>query len=81
MTDARFDRPATGDAVGDATPACGSTRVGGAREHDVVPARDWTRRTRARSKTPLLMHWIDEKGSVVRLMSSSTGPEADAGGP
>lgn len=75
MNDARTDRPGTGDAVGDARP-----------DSDVAPnhpdtpnvarTRDWTRSARGRSGTSLLMHWFDEKGAVVRLISS-TDPDID----
>ena len=72
MNDARFDRPRTGQATGDARPASESESQPDAEEHDVVPTRDWTRRRRRRSSKPLLVHWIDEKGAVVRLISCST---------
>jgi hypothetical protein len=79
MKNARFDRSRTGQAAGDARPVNGSERQHDPDEHDIVPARDWTRRQRGRSETPLLVHWIDEKGSVVRLISSSS-EDVDAAG-
>lgn len=80
MKDARLDGPRTREAVDDATSADGSNRQCDPEELDVVPARDWTRRVRTRSETPLLVHWIDEKGAVVRLISSSTDTDAEARG-
>lgn len=71
MNDARFDRSRTGQAAGDATPADDPDRQTGESEADVAPTRDWTRRRRRRSEAPMLVHWIDEKGAVVRLISSS----------
>jgi hypothetical protein len=69
MNDSRFDRPA-GDATGDArpehTPApnrCSSTGVD--------PTRDWSGTTDDQSDTSWLLHWVDEKGAVVRLLTSS----------
>ena len=75
MKDARLDRPRTGDsAKGDARP-----EVELAPNHsttpEVVPTRDWTRTTRGRSDTSMLVHWVDEKGSIVRLLTS-TNPDA-----
>jgi hypothetical protein len=70
MDDARFDRQRTGDATGDATPAYESAP----NRHDqlgAVPTRDWSSSTRDRSMSSLLLHWIDEKGAVVRLLTSS----------
>ena len=79
MNDARCDRPRTGQAAGDATPAEEPDRQSGSEEADVALTRDWTRRKlRRRSEAPLLVHWIDEKGAVVRLISSSQ--EQDTGG-
>ena len=73
MNDARFDRPRTGQAAGDARPATESASQHDEEGHDVIPTRDWTRRKRrARSHTPLLVHWVDEKGAVVRLISCSS---------
>lgn len=48
-------------------------------EHvELLPTRDWTRAHRRRQlEAPLLLHWVDDKGSVVRLMSS-TPPDVDA---
>jgi hypothetical protein len=70
MNDARLDRTESGDATGDARPVPEPTTEVATDEHGVVPARDWTRRRRGRFESPLLVHWIDEKGSVVRLLSS-----------
>jgi hypothetical protein len=79
MNDARFDRTTSGDAAGDAGPTPDPTITVEPDEHGVVPARDWTRRRRGRFESPLLVHWIDEKGSVVRLLSSGDS-ELDARG-
>lgn len=77
MKDARLDRPRTGEAAGEDMPADGSASTTDPHEHDVVPARDWTRRRRNRSETPMLVHWIDDKGAVVRLISSSSDADDD----
>jgi hypothetical protein len=75
MKDARFDRPRTGQAAGDARPASDSDSQPDDEEQDVARARDWTRRKRARSTSPLIVNWVDEKGAVVRLISFSTDSE------
>lgn len=72
MNDARFDRPRVGDAPGDLMPVTETGRTADEVGHDVVSNLDWTRTTRGRSDAPLLMHWVDEKGAVVRLISSSS---------
>jgi hypothetical protein len=69
MNDSRFDRPA-GDATGDARPepapapnrCCSS---------DVERTQDWSGTTADQPETSWLLHWVDEKGAVVRLLTSS----------
>jgi hypothetical protein len=78
MNDARFDRPRTGDALGDAS-AKSDVAPNHAELSDVVPARDWTRTARGRSATSWLVHWFDEKGAVVRLITSAD-PDEEARG-
>jgi hypothetical protein len=79
MNDARFDRPRTGDALGDARPEPDVAPNHSEDLPNVVPARDWTRTARGRSATSLLVHWFDEKGAVVRLITSAD-PEDEARG-
>ncbi|MCW2926809.1 MAG: hypothetical protein JWM86_777 [Thermoleophilia bacterium] len=70
MDDERLDRPRTGDAAGSTTPAppMDPESDGGS---DNVPARDWSRRKRAHHEAPLTVSWVDDKGSVVRLITAS----------
>jgi hypothetical protein len=87
MTDARFERSRAVDATGNARPddepiPSRFTRDGGgsAPNRSAVPgsapAQDWTRLARDPSDTSLLLHWIDEKGSVVRLLTSTSDADA-----
>jgi hypothetical protein len=39
------------------------------------PSLDWSGTGRAHVPAPLLVHWIDEKGAVVRLISSTGGDD------
>jgi hypothetical protein len=78
------------EARRDDRPRTGRTANGDTTSQDVAPnhvddeevvrsVRDWTRRT-ARARSPhasLLVHWIDEKGAVVRLITSGDS-DADA---
>lgn len=76
MKDARFDRIKTGDASGDAKPT--ELAPNQLETPEVVPpVRDWTRTARERSSTSMLVHWFDEKGAVVRLITSKD-PSIDA---
>lgn len=76
MKDARFDRIKTGDASGDVKPT--ELAPNQPETPDVaVPVRDWTRTERERSSTSMLVHWFDEKGAVVRLITSKD-PTIDA---
>jgi hypothetical protein len=80
MKDAR-SRPRTGEATGDAKPAIRSIEEVDLGGNDVAPSRDWSRRVpTVRSNAPLLVHWVDEKGSVVRLISSSSTPDVEQQG-
>ena len=79
MNDARLDRSRTGDALGDARPDSAVAPNHQDAKPDVVPTRDWTRTARGRSATSRLVHWFDEKGAVVRLITSAD-PDDDAGG-
>jgi hypothetical protein len=74
MNDARLDRHAAGGATGDARPA-EETAPNRLDQPGGVPARDWSRTAHGRSTSGTLLHWIDEKGAVVRLLTSS---ETDA---
>ncbi|MEO6867750.1 MAG: hypothetical protein ABI200_06990, partial [Gaiellales bacterium] len=63
----------TGSAAGDVEPQLRSIEEIDLGGPSVTPSRDWTRRQKTtRSDVPLLLQWLDEKGSVVRLISSST---------
>lgn len=77
MNDARLDRPPSGEATGDASPVERTAANRPADEPDAAPTRDWTRHTRGRASSGRLLHWIDEKGSVVRLLTSRTDVAAD----
>lgn len=49
------------------------------RQPDQLPRRSWLRARPSSTTPPVLVHWVDEKGSVVRLMSSkadTTGTQA-----
>jgi hypothetical protein len=87
MRDARFERSRAVDATGNARPDDEPapnrfTRDGGgsapnrSTEPGSAPAQDWTRLVRDSSDTSLLLHWIDEKGSVVRLITSTSETDA-----
>lgn len=71
MNDARLDRHTSGDATGDARPVDGTAPNRPVDQPGAVPARDWPRHGHGRSTSGRLLHWIDEKGSVVRLLTSS----------
>lgn len=75
MNDARLDRHMSGDATGDARQVEGTAPNRPADEPVAAPTRDWSRRAHGRSTSGRLLHWIDEKGAVVRLLTSS---KADA---
>ena len=77
MNDARLDRSRTGDALGDARPESEVAPNHLDETPNAAPARDWTRTARGRSTTSMLVHWYDEKGAVVRLITSAD-PDAPA---
>lgn len=77
MTDARFDRRLSGDATGDARPVEGTAPNRPADGPDAAPTRNWPRLAHGRSTSGRLLHWIDEKGAVVRLLTTSK-PDAAA---
>jgi hypothetical protein len=79
MDDARFDRPGVGDATGDARPKDGSAPNRLDQMPGVAPTRDWSRDAHDRSMSSLVLHWIDEKGAVVRLLTSSDPDTAGDG--
>lgn len=57
--------------------ATGRTRLAG-RGAPIARSTAWTRMIEsARIDEPLLVHWVDEQGSVVRLMTST--PPSDGG--
>lgn len=70
MNDARFDGPRTRDALDDAS-AESEVAPNHLDTTYAVPTRDWTRALRGRSTTSRMVHWFDEKGAVVRLITSS----------
>lgn len=71
MKDARIDRSRTGEAAGDETPVPELDHTVDTEGRSDVAKRDWTRRTPGpEPDTSLLVHWVDDKGSVVRLISS-----------
>ena len=51
-----------------------------ATDADAIPAptRNWARRRTRTYETPLAVHWIDEHGSVVRLLTSTAEPAIDS---
>ena len=75
MNDARFDGPRTRDALGDARPNSDEAPNLAEPSPDVAPTRDWTRTAREESATSWLVHWFDEKGAVVRLITSANPDE------
>lgn len=76
MNDARFDRPRTGDATGNARPVEESApnRLD---TTDAARTQDWSSHARGRSVSSKLLHWIDEKGAVVRLLTSVDPDKAE----
>lgn len=80
MDDARFDRPRTGDAADDHSTARLSDPESES-DFGIVPARDWTRRKkRSHHEQPLTVSWVDDKGSVVRLITASSDHDTDVRG-
>lgn len=74
MNDARFDGTRSRDALGDASVES-EVAPNHTEKPDAVPARDWTRTPRGRSATSRLVHWLDEKGAVVRLITSAAADD------
>jgi len=63
------------------TDACENRPRTGDGTHPDAPSRDWTRTTRQKTVSPFVVDWIDEGGSVVRLLTSSFGRDHDDAGP
>lgn len=71
MNDARLDRLRAGGATGDARPEDEVAPNHLSDQPGVAPTRDWSGRRGRRSESSLVLQWFDEKGAIVRLLTSA----------